>query len=79
MSTVSSFSRGIGTLGLLGICFVVLKLCHVIDWSWWFVTMPFWGMLGVALVVCAIVGIAAVISVVFETARTRKAARRYRL
>lgn len=30
-------------LGLLGIAFVVLKLCHVIDWSWWWVTAPFWG------------------------------------
>jgi hypothetical protein len=30
-------------LGLLGIVFVALKLTDVIDWSWWYVTMPFWG------------------------------------
>jgi hypothetical protein len=29
-------------VGLLGVAFVVLKLCHVIDWSWWWVTAPFW-------------------------------------
>ena len=32
------------TLNLLGVAFVVLKLCKVIDWSWVWVTMPFWGM-----------------------------------
>lgn len=36
-------SGGIGVLGVLGIVFVVLKLVGVIDWSWWYVTMPFWG------------------------------------
>jgi hypothetical protein len=40
-------------LGLLGIAFVVLKLCHVIDWSWWLVTMPFW------IVPAALLGIVA--------------------
>lgn len=39
---------GIGVLGLLGIVFVVLKLTKVISWSWWWVTLPFWG--GLALV-----------------------------
>jgi phosphoglycerol transferase MdoB-like AlkP superfamily enzyme len=27
---------------LLGVAFIVLKLCHVIDWSWWWVLAPFW-------------------------------------
>lgn len=34
---------GIGFLGLLAICFIVLKLCGVITWSWWLVTAPLWG------------------------------------
>lgn len=38
----SSSSSGIGVLGLLGVAFVVLKLCGIIDWSWWWVIMPFW-------------------------------------
>ncbi len=33
----------IGFFSLLGIIFVTLKLCHIIDWSWWYVTTPFWG------------------------------------
>ncbi|MFW5438758.1 hypothetical protein [Paenibacillus apiarius] len=44
-----SKNGGIGVLGLLGVAFVVLKLTGVIGWSWWWVTLPFWG--GVALVV----------------------------
>ena len=34
---------GVSGVTLLGIAFVVLKLCGVIDWSWWWVTAPFWG------------------------------------
>lgn len=49
----SSLSGGIGVLGLLGVVFVALKLCHVINWSWWWVTIPFWG--GFALVVVFLV------------------------
>lgn len=47
MSDSSNNSGGIGVLGLLGIVFVTLKLTDVIDWSWWYVTMPFWGGLAV--------------------------------
>lgn len=39
----SSSSGGVGVVGLLGVAFVVLKLCGVINWSWWWVTAPFWG------------------------------------
>lgn len=49
MSNKSSPSTGgIGVIGLLGVAFVVLKLMGYIDWSWWLVTLPFWG--GAALV-----------------------------
>jgi hypothetical protein len=27
----------------LGLIFITLKLTHYIDWSWWYVTAPFWG------------------------------------
>lgn len=33
----------IGVFDLIGICFIVLKITGFIDWSWWYVTMPFWG------------------------------------
>lgn len=39
----NSTSGGTGVLGVLGVVFVALKLTHVIDWSWWWVTLPFWG------------------------------------
>jgi len=31
---------GVGFVGLLTIVFITLKLCHVIDWSWWLVLLP---------------------------------------
>lgn len=49
----SSSSNGIGVLGLLGVAFIVLKLCGVIKWSWWWVTSPFWA--GFALAIVALV------------------------
>lgn len=36
----SGSSGGIGILGVLQIIFIVLKLCGVIDWSWWLVFIP---------------------------------------
>lgn len=54
----SSASGGIGIAGLLGIAFVVLKLCHVIDWSWWWVLSPFWIpiaiLLAILVIACAV-------------------------
>ena len=38
-------------IGLLGVAFVVLKLTHVIDWAWIWVTAPFWGGLAIILVI----------------------------
>ena len=42
------------TLGLLGIAFIILKLCNVINWSWWLVTLPFWGGIVLTLVILGI-------------------------
>lgn len=42
---VVSGGGGVGFLTLLGLLFIGLKLSHVIDWSWWYVTMPLWGCL----------------------------------
>jgi len=46
---------GVSTLGLLGVAFVVLKLTNVITWSWWWVTLPFWGGFALAISVVLIV------------------------
>ena len=34
----------------LFLLFLTLKLCGVIDWSWWWVTAPIWGVFVVAFV-----------------------------
>ena len=31
-----------GFTTLLAIAFIVLKLCNVISWSWWWVLAPLW-------------------------------------
>lgn len=38
----SNSTNGVGLAGLVFIVFLVLKLTHVIDWSWWWVTAPVW-------------------------------------
>ena len=35
-------SGGIGFTGLLTIVFIILKLCGIITWSWWWVLSPLW-------------------------------------
>lgn len=50
-------SSGINVFSVVGIVFIILKLVGVIDWSWWWVTLPLWGgivLLGVLLVVLLI-------------------------
>ena len=35
---------------LVFIVFLLLKVTEVIYWSWWLVTSPLWGMLGIILI-----------------------------
>lgn len=46
--------HGIGTFGLLGIAFIVLRLCNVIDWNWIWVLAPFWLPIVILLVIILI-------------------------
>ena len=57
----SSGSKGVSALGLLGVLFVALKLTDVIDWSWWWVTLPFWGGAAMLLAICILAGLAFII------------------
>lgn len=59
-------SGGVGTLGLLGILFVGLKLGHVIDWPWIWVTAPFWGAAAFFVVLILIAVVIAITSVVVK-------------
>lgn len=54
--TTSKASGGVGFLGLLFITFLVLKLTHVIDWSWWWICAPLWGI--PAIIILLIIGCA---------------------
>ena len=47
-------SGGISLSGLTFIVFLVLKLCEVIDWSWWWVTSPLWIPLAAVIGICII-------------------------
>jgi hypothetical protein len=53
----SSASGGIGLGGVLFVVFLVLKLTHLIDWSWWWVTAPIWIPVLFVIVVLAVIGI----------------------
>lgn len=50
----NSTGGGIGFCGLLTVAFVVLKLCHVINWSWVWVLAPLWIGATLGILICLI-------------------------
>lgn len=52
-----TYSGGTGICGLIFLALMVLKLCGVISWSWWWVTAPLWIPFGLALIILIITGI----------------------
>jgi hypothetical protein len=53
----STVSGGIGFTGVLQIVFIVLKLCKVINWSWWAVMLPTIISAGIAAIALIVFGI----------------------
>jgi len=51
----SSTGGGIGFVGALTIAFIVLKLCNVIQWSWWWVLSPLWISAGLGVFIILLV------------------------
>lgn len=55
-------SGGISFLPALALIFITLKLCNVIDWSWWWVLAPIWmpiaALIAILIIVCVVWGIA---------------------
>lgn len=47
---------GIGFGTLLFLLFLALKLTHVIDWSWWWITAPLWAGFAIFFAVLAVIG-----------------------
>lgn len=55
MSRNNSPARvSLGAADVLGIAFIVLKLCGVINWSWWWVLAPIWAPFGIWLLIFVI-------------------------
>jgi hypothetical protein len=50
-------SGSVGVLGLLGVLFVALKLTGYIDWSWIWVTAPFWGTFALLFIIIILAGV----------------------
>ncbi len=42
---------------LLLVAFIVLKLCHVIEWSWLWILSPLWIPFAIAIIIIAVVAI----------------------
>lgn len=57
MSIQRRNSGGITFGGLLAIAFIVLKLTHVIDWSWGWVLAPIWISFIIVVVLTSILAI----------------------
>lgn len=47
---------GVSTFTVLGIVFIILKLCGVITWPWLWVLSPFWIPAAI-FIVCFLVGV----------------------
>lgn len=75
-SKSTNSSGGIGVAGLLGVVFVTLKLCGVIDWSWWAVTMPFWIGFALLLGIFLVLAVAAFVVSLYETVKREWASQR---
>lgn len=55
--TSAAAKGGLNFLEVLLIVFIVLKLCKVITWSWWWVLSPIWIPFGLWIILVAIMGI----------------------
>lgn len=57
----------LGFLKLLSIVFITLKLCRVIDWSWWFVLAPLWINIAIFIVVFIALGMFKLVTVLSKS------------
>ena len=55
-------SYGLNFCEILTLVFIVLKLCKVVDWSWWWVLSPVWIPFVIVLGLFALYGILSKIS-----------------
>lgn len=66
-----------GPCFLLFLVFLVLKLCKVIEWSWWWVTAPLWIPLGLVIAIFLVMGVIASITAIVDKISDAKWRRDY--
>lgn len=59
MSNSKATSGGVSLATVLVAIFVVLKLTHVIDWSWWWIFSPWWIGIAIFVAILAVIGLVA--------------------
>ena len=71
-AAVNAGGGGISFAGVLQIVFIVLKLCHVIDWPWFWVLFP--AILSVGILVLALLAVlgAVIVMKIIEVKETRE-------
>lgn len=67
----ASAGGGITLSGLTFLVFLVLKLCNVINWSWWWVTAPLWIPVAAAIAIFLVTVLVICIKAIFEGIRRR--------
>lgn len=60
---------GSGCCFLLFLVFLILKLCNVISWSWWWITSPLWIPFSITLILLILLGVLLVLALLFRNDR----------
>ena len=63
---------GIGMTTLLTVVFVVLKLCKVITWSWWWVLSPLWIVASLIILLWIIYLVICLIDAMIDKRKSKK-------
>ena len=67
MNRENTASTGLSFGSILFFIFLVMKLTHYIDWSWWWVTAPLWLPITVVLAIFGAIGLGWLIIVMVST------------
>ena len=54
MSELNNAGKGLLLIFVTGVALMILKAGKVISWSWWWVTIPFWGPFALLLLAAVI-------------------------
>ena len=53
-------------LVVLTVVFMVLKLCGIIDWTWWWIFAPLWIPIGIVVGIFLFTGIIALVAIILD-------------